>query len=108
MQTVTISITEDGSTRFLVSECTRHLLTDTSVIQRASNVEPVRYTLRLAFHGLRLIFGDYGRVAEFTRHWNCVWRVNLAPIGGPVLPGRWRNRQDAIDAEIAHLQTFFI
>lgn len=108
MGTIVISITEDGDTRCLVSPDTQVFLSEESVIRRASNVEPVSYTLRAAFYVLRAAFGEYGKVSEYTRHWHCTWRVNLAPIGGPVLAGTWRKRSDAIDAEIAWLQRNFI
>ena len=106
---VTISIDDTtGEARFLVNGLSRCFLDETSVIKRASHVEPVSWILRLAFYLTRNAFGEYGRIAEFTRLWPCLWRVNLAPIGGPILPEFYSDRSQAIDAEIAYLETFFL
>ncbi len=91
------------------------------VTKRASHVEPVNIGLRMVFRFLRL-FGDKTRVAEWTRGWRCLWRVDTRPVGGPVLTwydvlgqpwgmsrtATWHNRQDAIDAEIIFLNQFFL
>lgn len=108
MSTVEISFTEDGEIRFLVNEDTVHLLDSTATVRRASHVEPVSRPLRILFHGLRTAFGEYGWVSDLTRRWPVAWRVNLAPIGGPVLFGYWVDRQDAIQAEIDYLNANFI
>ena len=108
MTPIVVSISEEGVCRFLVNESTESFLTDTSVIRRASHVEPVWEPARVLFHLLRRFFGEKGRVAAFTRTWPCLWQVNMAPIGGPVLSGEWRNRESAIDAEIRYLQERFI
>lgn len=108
MQTVEITITEDGTVRFLVNELTAPLVAEGAVIRRASHVEPDGYIARVVFHFLRRMFGEKGAVAEFTRHWPVEWRVNLAPIGGPILPGRYLNRSEAIAVEIEHLNQNFI
>lgn len=73
--------------------------------RRASHVEPANRVLRWLFHVLRRWFGEDGAVAAFTRGWPCAWRVNLTPSGGEILDGVYRNRQDAIDAEVQWLQT---
>lgn len=67
---------------------------------RASHVEPVRYPARWMFRLLRAVFGEDGRVAEWTRHWTCQWRVDLSPSGGPEL-GPFVSRPAAIAAELA-------
>lgn len=108
MESIRVSISDDGVMRFLVSDATRHLLTDASKVRRASHVEPCAYVLRLLFHGLRKVCGEYGRVAEFTRTWGCAWRINLAPINGPILPETYRDRSQAIQREIDHLNAHFI
>lgn len=108
MGTIVISITEDGDTRCLVSPDTQVFLSEESVIRRASNVLPVSIPLRVAFRVLRTLFGEYGRAADYTRHWHCMWQIDLAPIGGPVLPDHYRNRTDAIDAEVNWLQRYWI
>lgn len=71
--------------------------------RRASHVEPDNSLLRPAFHMLRLVFGDKGWMAEFTRLWPCQWRVNLSPIGGPILTQVYTDRLEAIDSEVAWL-----
>ncbi len=107
-QPVVIHITPEGNIRFLQSEDAPVSLIGQGVTRRASNVEPVSNTLRYVFYGLRFLFGEKGRMAQFTRQWRCDWRVNLAPIGGSVLAGSYRNRAEAIDAEIAYLNKTFI
>lgn len=107
MQPITITI-EDGAVRFLLNEDTAPLVEDGATVRRASHVEPANVVLRAVFHSLRLIFGEYGRVSELTRLFPCLWRVNLAPSNGPVLPGRWTDRKQAIDAEIVWLNENFI
>ena len=107
MNVIVISITDSGS-RFLVNEDTAPFLEEGAVIRRASHVEPEDVILRGLFHALRSIWGEKGWVAECTRKWRCLWRVNLKPSGGPILSARWRNRQQAIDAEIEWLNENFI
>jgi hypothetical protein len=106
MSDVVISIRPDGNLVFLdnkVSSCFKDLGKVTT--RRASHVEPNNALLRFVFHLLRTMspIGDIGILASFTRKWPCLWRVNTAPVGGPVLPGRWYNRQAAIDAEVIWL-----
>lgn len=94
------------------------------VTRRASHVEPETFWLRVAFHILRTVVSDKSRIAEWTRSWTCMWRVNTAPVGGPILRWKhtdnwrakvwpegiaaWQNRQEAIDAEIKFLNQFFL
>lgn len=108
MQQGTITITADGRVRFLNNEVTAALATPSTLVRRASHVEPHGRIMRAAFHSLRFFFGEKGAMAEFTRLWPCRWRVNLAPAGGPILPGRWYNRKAAIQAEIVWLNKNFI
>jgi hypothetical protein len=68
-------------------------------IKRATLVDPDHPALRFLFYFCRELFGDAGWIAEFTRSWPCLWRVDTSPSGGPVLDGRWRNREDALMAE---------
>ena len=108
MKTLHVSMDASGTLTFLVDADTQALLNESSVIQRASHVEPVSRPLRAVFHGLRHLFGEKGRMASFTRLWPCLWQVDLSPIGGPVLPDVWRDRQAAIDAEVVWLNRNFI
>jgi len=79
-----------------------------AIVQRGSHVEPVNPILRCAFHLLRQWLGDKGRMSNFTRSWPCLWRVNMKPVGGPILPQTYVNRLAAIDAEVVALNKFFI
>lgn len=71
-------------------------------VRRASHVEPDSYLLRVLFHWLRK-FGETGKISDWTRNWKCLWRVNMSPSNGPILPERWLNRQDALNAEVSWL-----
>lgn len=71
---------------------------------RASHVEPADPTLRKIFHMLRCHFGEDSPTAEWTRSWDCLWQVDMRPSNGPVLTGRWRNRLEALQAEVEWLQ----
>lgn len=122
---ITVTFDENGDATYLASEGTDIFLElGETVTHRASHVEPATRGARLLFHFLRL-FGNKNRIAEWTRHWDCNWRVNTAPVGGPILTyadvepryrgtaigsriATWHNRQDAIDTEIAFLNQFFL
>jgi hypothetical protein len=108
-QELTFVIDSAGDMKFLVPEfMSESPLLEGANISRASHVEPDNFVLRIIFHGLRQVLGDKGRMSEFTRNWPIRWRVNTKPVGGPILAGRWRNRKDAIDAEIKFLNSWFI
>jgi len=96
----TVFIEYDGSLTFLDCPDTKWIALGPSTTRRASHVEPVNAALRVVFHVLRGLFGDKSSVAGFTRGWKVLWRANMEPTGGPILPGRYDVRQDAIDAEI--------
>jgi len=102
MQPVTVLI--DGKRIIaLESEHTQFLRSfGEPTIRRASHVEPCNPALRFAFHLLRSLFGEHSKVADFTRQWPCLWRINMAPTGGPILPDVYRERAQAIAAEIQY------
>jgi len=77
-----------------------------TITRRASHVLPARFWKRLAFRVCRIL-GRTGRVAEWTRTWRGPWLVDTSPTAGVVLVGRWVNRQDAIDAEVTFLNSWF-
>ncbi len=122
---VTMTITEEGDALFLNSDINDVFLEmGTVVTRRASHVEPDDNFFRIAFHLLRT-FGDKNRIAEWTRHWPCAWRINTKPVGGPILTWKdvapskcasWMDklvfttydRQEAIDAEVKFLNQFFL
>ena len=115
---VTVTIDESGDLVFLrTPESDIFLELGETITRRASHVEPYALLPRLAFTALRYFVPDDSRIAAWTRDWDCSWRVNLSPIGGPILRGydylgdwilSWDNRQDAIRAEIEAANNFFL
>lgn len=105
---IVLTISDEGTIRFLVSEDTRPFIDDSAMVRRASHVQPDNLALRWVFHTLRAMFGEYGWMAAFTRRWPCLWMVDTSPVGGPILPGRYRARSAAISAEIEYLQNNFL
>jgi hypothetical protein len=97
-----------GQVTFLLNDLSRPFVDESSTIRRASNVEPINAILRIVFYTLRFLFGEYSRMGQFTRVWPCTWRVNLSPVSGPILPIVYRNRQEAINAEIEWLELNFL
>ena len=92
---LTVTITEDGDLIYLkTSEHDIFAEMGEVVTKRASHVEPATFWLRVAFHILRTVVNDKSRIAEWTRGWSCDWRVNTAPVGGPILRGSIRRTGD--------------
>jgi hypothetical protein len=111
MNLVTVTITETGDAIALMDGYSDRLLNALGGVpatRRGSHVEPDSLIFRVLFHSLRAFFGDKGRMSDFTRGWPCLWRVNTAPVGGPVLPQRYSNRAEAIDAEVVFLNDWFL
>lgn len=117
-----VTIDEHGNLTYLATDANDIFLELGDVVtKRASHVEPAGFLLRVAFHILRA-FGDKTRVADWTREWTCLWRVNCSPVGGTVLRVRdvpkyighpdeiavWHNRQAAIAAEVEFLNDYFL
>lgn len=108
MAIVTVIIDENGDLMGLNTPGSEVFFDpESTVTRRASHVEPDSLVLRVLFHLLRRL-GDKNQIAEWTRHWPCLWRVNTKPVGGPILDKRWYHRQDAIDAEVVFLNNFFL
>jgi hypothetical protein len=97
-QLVTVFIEQDASVTFLKSPLTAGFNLGPSITRRYSSVEPDCWCLRLVFIALRWLFKDTSALAEWTRHWRCLWRARIKH--GPILPIRSRVRQQVIDAEI--------
>lgn len=99
-----IGVTEDGLQ--FIDDPELAFLKELGEIEthRASHVEPDSFTLRLLFHWLRRKYGENGRVADWTRSWKCLWRVNMQPSGGPILNERWIDRTAALQVEVLWLQ----
>jgi len=103
----TIVISETGEISYLSAQTLDDAFDGKQSKRRASHVEPVNVVLRPAFHVLRWAFGESGRVAKWTRHWACKWRVNLSPSNGPTF-GRFISRDIAIAAEERWLEANYL
>lgn len=97
--TVQITVDDDGNLVFITDDHVDLHHLGTVKTKRASHVEPDGYILRWLFHLLRNRCGDNSKVANWTRTWKCLWRVNMKPSNGPVLSGRWLNRAAALKVE---------
>ena len=97
-----MTIDQSGNIQFIGHD--GHWLADLGEmrLRRASYIEPYSLPLRLLFHCIRACVRDDSRFAAWTRSWRCLWRVRI--IGGPVLAGEWRDRAEAIRAEVAWLE----
>jgi hypothetical protein len=49
--------------------------------KRFSEITPIRIDLFIAFRILRLLFGEQGKVAAWTRKWKCEWRMRIISSG---------------------------
>ena len=67
--------------------------------QRAGYVWPLNFALRTAFRLLRKMFGNRGKVADWTRTWHCRWGVWDAETMSQ-LPYSYPTHLDAVTAEI--------
>jgi hypothetical protein len=106
---ITVSIDEaTGTMRFLVNDMSEKFINCDSEIKRASHIEPYNLVPRIWFHILRTLFGEEGRIADWTRTWQCYWRVNLSPVGGPVGTSAIKPRRYAIEAEVKWLAENFL
>ena len=106
---VTVTIDESGDLVFLNSpEHDIFLELGETVTRRASHVVPASFWSRLAFNAIRYFVHDDSASAEWCRTWRGPWMVDTTPTAGVVLEGRWMIRQDAIDAEIAFLNRWFL
>ena len=73
---------------------------------RAGHVYPSSFVLECGFRALRKLFSDSGRIAEWTRGWDCDWKVVL--MDGTRLRGMFETRRDAIRAEVAYIERVLI
>ena len=91
-----IVVTHDGSTsKFLDADLNVKEL-GVVVKERASYIYPLDMGRRWLFHFFRLLFGDSGKVADWTRRWKCVWICELADGSD------WKvsdSREDLVDWE---------
>ena len=126
---IAVTIDENGDVVMLKIDAADVFLEQgVRVTSRASHVEPYFFWDRVLFHILRTLFADDSRVAAWTRTWQCWWRVNTAPVGGPILTwadvwdpvgampiphvghrtAAWKDRQRAIAAEVTFLNKYFL
>lgn len=100
MRELTIDIRPDGSVEMLAVDMASPFVSMGEGVRkrRASHITPTCLKLKLWFKLLRWVFGDSGRVGEWTRRWVCAWTVDLRPSGGPVIDG-FMSRRKAIDFE---------
>jgi len=106
MQNEVTFIIADGTCTYLLTKAAPRI--QGAVIRRASHVVPENTYLRLVFRAIRKLIADDSSLAAWTRTWPCLWRVDMAPVGGGILPERYSNRLAAIDAEVEALNNFFI
>jgi len=99
-------IISEGRMTYLLTKAAPRL--EGAVVRRASHVVPVNAYLRLAFQAIRKLVADDSRVAAWSRLWPCMWRVDMSPVGGGILPVQFSNRLAAIDAEVKFLNDWFI
>lgn len=67
---------KDGSIEFL-GDAPPMFPMGKPVTRRFSEIVPTFPPLLILFRLLRLLFGEKGRVAEWTRHWPCQWRATI-------------------------------
>ena len=99
MKTV-INIMEDGTAESLGSVD----IPDVEVIRkiRVSTIQPAHPVKRAWFKLLRLVFGDSGRVAEYTRQFSGAWVVTILRSGQAMT---FETRSACIKWETLHLNT---
>ena len=106
---VTVTIDESGDLVFLrTPESDIFLELGETITRGASHVVPAAFWSRIAFNAIRYFVHDDSASAEWCRSWRGPWMVDTTPAVGVVLEGRWMLRQDAIDAEIAFLNRWFL
>ena len=106
---VTVTIDESGDLVFLrAPESDIFLELGETITRRASHVVPAAFWSRLAFNTIRYFVHEDSASAEWCRTWRGPWMVDTTPTAGVVLEGQWMIRQDAIDAEIAFLNRWFL
>jgi hypothetical protein len=108
-QVLTVTIDEEGNLVYLkTSEHDIFAELGEVVTARASHVLPTNWGYRQVFRLLRTFFGERGRVADWTRQWQTEWLVDTRPTAGVILLQRFKNRQEAIEAEVAFLNEWFL
>jgi hypothetical protein len=99
---------QTGNCVFLLTDAAKTLDFGPLPKIRASHVIPANRVLRAIFRFIRSHCTDTSLAADITRLWPCNWIVDTSPIGGGLLPGVWKNRAKAIDAEVEAINQIFI
>lgn len=74
---------------------------------RASHVIPEHELKKIAFKIFRKIFGDTGKISNWTRTWKGPWLIDFSPtIGG--LYGPFLSREKALEVEYKKLKEWLI
>ena len=104
----TLVIDENGDCKMVLTAAAKLLNLTDSPARRASHVYPENTYLRLVFRAIRKLTDDDSALAAWARTWPCLWRVDMSPVGGGILPIRYGYRLAAIDAEVEALNNLFI
>ena len=99
MQELIVNINDDGVISY-IKDPKAPAFEGSHSQRRASNVLPHNPIKRIAFKALRLVFGNRGRVSDWTRTWTGENIVNI--VGGPTL-GPFGSRREALDYEVQYL-----
>jgi hypothetical protein len=97
----TITILPSGEVEFLGDACPVDLPLANPIKRRASRIEPTRFWKRKSFQALRLVAGESGRVASFTRTWAGSWTAVILATGQTAT---FNTRAEAIAWEISVLE----
>ena len=87
-----IEISEDGKITVFHDSKYAKKIKHIEKIERVSHIVPANPILRIIFKLLRKLFGDEGKIADWTRTWKCKWKIEL------ILP-EFDDRQKAIEYE---------
>jgi hypothetical protein len=99
MQELIVNINDEGVISYVKSNDAPAFEGEYSQ-RRASNVLPIHPLKFAPFIFLRWLFGDRGRVSEWTRAWKGPHIVQI--VGGPEL-GPFKSRQEALEYEVQWL-----
>jgi hypothetical protein len=72
-----LKIRKDGTLEFLDAPPPGLKLPGPTTRQRFSEIVPLHPALRLAFRALRMVGGEEGVVASWTRTWRCGWEATI-------------------------------
>ncbi len=96
----TITILPNGDVQFIEGQLPFDLPLGKIRRRRVSVIEPNTFWKKKAFRVLRLVAGDTGRAAAFSRTWRGPWRVRILATGETAV---FESRADAITWEVETL-----